>query len=90
MATNGYITKKMVRKGNIVNGQTEYPTLNDYINYIAVDIYNRFLDPNGFSKSTGFNVRANSTRKTSIFYNIIMGISNKISNYLIDLEVQQN
>lgn len=88
----GYITRKMIKKGNIVTGQQSYQSLNDYINDIVVDIYNRFFEPNGFSKSTGFNVRAASSRKTSIFYYIIMGISDNISNYLINLKQaeQQN
>lgn len=87
----GFITRKMVQKGDIVSGQTEYPTLNEYINDIVVDIYNRFFDQNGFSKSTGFNVRTTPIKKASIFSYIIKGISDKISNYLIDLEeAQQN
>lgn len=91
---NSWIARKMVKKSPVTENERERIDIgfNEYINQIALDIYNRYLNPDGFCRSTCFKY-AHSTgisentaieRKQKTFEALINGITNKITAFIVD------
>lgn len=94
---NSWIARKMVKKHPDTENERERIDIgfNEYINQIALDIYNRYLNPDGFCRSTCFkytspNVSENTAieRKKKTFEALINGITNKINAFIVDSETE--
>lgn len=94
----GEIKRYFVKKIPVTEDERERIDIgfNEYISQIALDIYNRYLDPDGFCRSTCFKYAygTNHNENDAVAYKkegfrlLTFGIAKKINDFLVNSEIE--